>query len=474
MNKNEEYIVTIEDIGNDGEGIGHIEGMTVFVKDAALLDVVRVKIIKLKKNYCYARLMEIITPSAFRVNPLCENARRCGGCSLMHLDYAKQLEYKQNKVIGCLERIGGIRDVGRLLDVCCGMENPVHYRNKMQFPVGLNRDGKVVIGFYAGRTHSIIDTDVCLTGHPVNDYIIGEVKTLFQREVEKDKSLIYNEELHTGLIRHLLTRVGFATGELMVCLVINGTDIRKIEGAFVDAVSAAVDKYNKACNSKIVLKSLSININTDRTNKILGDTCKAIYGLPYITDYIDDVKYNISPLSFYQVNPVQTQRLYGKALEYAGLTGGELVWDMYCGIGTISLFLAKRARHVYGVEIIPQAIEDARRNAKINSIENATFYVGKAEEVVPRLFEEGAEHSHPDVIVVDPPRKGMDAELINTIVDMSPERLVYVSCDPATLGRDIKILTQKGFSLEKFSVYDQFCHSTHVETVCLLSKKCPV
>ena len=496
MKKNDVYEITIEDIGTDGEGIGHIyeagsdKGIAVFVKDAVIGDVASVKLIKVKKNYAYGRLMEVIIPSPYRVEPVCTNARRCGGCSIMHMSYEKQLDYKWNKVRNCLERIGGISDVADIMEPIYGMEKPYNFRNKMQFPVGLDRDGKVQIGFYAGRTHSIIDLEQCHIGHPVNDYIVAELKSWLQKWQDKTGVFIYDEEAHKGLVRHILTRVGFVTGELMVCLIINGNSIEKYVGdmncedELRQAVIKAVEKYNQSIQSQnldtprssleIKLTSLSININRDKTNRILGDKCKTLWGQDYISDYIGEIRFNISPMSFYQVNPAQTKVLYDKAVEYADLSGNEVVWDMYCGIGTISLSLAKKAGKVYGVEIVPQAIEDAKVNAKINDMTNTEFFCGKAEEVVPAFYrgEIGDGESagkHPDVIVVDPPRKGCDSVLLDTIHAMAPKRLVYVSCDPATLARDVKILMEKGFKLEKVAVVDQFGHSGHTEAVVRMS-----
>lgn len=510
MKKNDIYEITIEDIGNDGEGIGHIAsqgGFTVFVKDTVVGDVARVKLVKLKKNYGYGRLEEIIAPSPYRVEALCPNARRCGGCAIMHMDYKKQLDYKWNKVKGCLERIGGISNVADIMEPIYGMAEPYHFRNKMQFPVDIDRNGKVQIGFYAGRTHSIIDLRRCHIGHPVNDYIVEELRPWLQKWQDKTGCFIYDEEAHKGLVRHILTRVGFVTGELMVCIIINGNGIGKFVGdikaeeELKAAIDKAVTRYNldmayatKDNFLEIKLTSLSININRDKTNRILGDRCRTLWGEDCISDYIGDIKFNISPMSFYQVNPAQTKVLYDKAVEYAGLTENEVVWDMYCGIGTISLSLAKKARKVYGVEIVPQAIEDAKVNSEINDLTNTEFFCGKAEEVVPAFYRGelsedkegamgsgvsatandagmGASGKHPDVIVVDPPRKGCDSVLLDTIHAMAPKRLVYVSCDPATLARDVKLLVEKGFKLEKVAVVDQFGHSTHVETVVLLSQQ---
>ncbi len=454
--KNENYQVLIEDMGNDGEGIGHVQGMTVFVKDAVVGDLAEVKIVKVKKNIAYGRLMKLITPSPYRVEPVCDKAKRCGGCTMQQVSYEQQLEYKWNKVKNCLQRIGKMENVEAIMEKpAYGMDDPFHYRNKAQFPVGRDKNGNVVIGFYAGRSHDIIDTESCAIGAPVNDQIVAIVRSF----IEDNHISIYDEETGRGLVRHILIRVGFTTKEIMVCLVTNGNKLPHSEILIDELVK--VDGMTSIC----------LNVNMENTNRILGDKCITLWGQSYITDYIGDIKYQISPLSFYQVNPVQTNVLYNKALEYADLSGDETVWDMYCGIGTISLFLAQKAKKVYGVEIVPQAIDDARHNAEINGITNAEFFVGKAEEVVPDIYKKGGDGSHADVVVVDPPRKGCDQVLLDTLVHMAPERIVYVSCDPATLARDVKILQEKGYEAKKVAVVDQFCHSGHVETVVKLSLK---
>ncbi len=454
--KNENYQVLIEDMGNDGEGIGHVQGMTVFVKDAVVGDLAEVKIVKVKKNIAYGRLMKLITPSPYRVEPVCDKAKRCGGCTMQQVSYEQQLEYKWNKVKNCLQRIGKMENVEAIMEKpAYGMDDPFHYRNKAQFPVGRDKNGDVVIGFYAGRSHDIIDTESCAIGAPVNDQIVAIVRSF----IEDNYISTYDEETGRGLVRHILIRVGFTTKEIMVCLVTNGNKLPHSEILIDELVK--VDGMTSIC----------LNVNMENTNRILGDKCITLWGQSYITDYIGDIKYQISPLSFYQVNPVQTNVLYNKALEYADLSGDETVWDMYCGIGTISLFLAQKAKKVYGVEIVPQAIDDARHNAEINGITNAEFFVGKAEEVVPDIYKNGGDGSHADVVVVDPPRKGCDQVLLDTLVHMAPERIVYVSCDPATLARDVKILQEKGYVAKKVAVVDQFCHSGHVETVVKLSLK---
>lgn len=463
MQKNDVVTVTIEDIGVNGEGIGKVDGYTLFIKDAMIGDVIEAKVMKAKKHYGYARLQQILTPSPERVEkPACPMARKCGGCQIQEMKYDAQLAFKEGKVRGNLERIGGVP--GELLDTVMesivGMgECPFHYRNKAQFPIGTDKEGHVIAGFYAGRTHSIIPNTECVLGVPVNK----EILELILAFMEEFKISAYNEETHTGLLRHVLIRYGFKTDEIMVCLIVNGGKLPHAD--------ILVERLCKIPG----MTSITLNVNRARTNVIMGDTIKLLWGQTYITDYIGTVKYQISPLSFYQVNPVQTEKLYSLALEYANLTGEETVWDLYCGIGTISLFLAQKAKKVYGVEIVPPAIEDAKNNAKINGIENAEFYVGKAEEVLPAYYNEYAkthngETAYADVIVVDPPRKGCEESLLETIVDMQPERVVYVSCDSATLARDVKFLREHGYEFTKVRPVDQFPHTVHVETVVLMSK----
>ncbi|MEE0861597.1 MAG: 23S rRNA (uracil(1939)-C(5))-methyltransferase RlmD [Lachnospiraceae bacterium] len=455
VKKNDEYIVTIEDMGSEGEGVGKIDGYTVFVKDALPGEEARIKITKAGKNFGYGRLMEVITPSEYRVEPKCPIARKCGGCQIQEMSYEAQLAFKEKKVQNNLERIGKISPSEYEMCTIIGMDEPYNYRNKAQYPVGLDKEGNIVMGFYAGRTHSIIPCEDCAIGDKINSEILAIVKS----HMEEYKIQPYNEETHKGVVRHVLIRRGFTTNQCMVCIIINGSELK--------GSTKLVERFKNIEG----MTSISININKEKTNVIMGKTVIDLYGEGYIEDYIGDVKFRISPLSFYQVNPVQTKELYGKALEFAGLTGEETVWDMYCGVGTISLFLAKAARKVYGVEIVPEAIEDARKNAKINNIENAEFFVGKAEEVVPKMYREyglGA-----DVVVVDPPRKGCDEKLLETMISMSPEKIVYVSCDSATLARDLEYLKAHGYGVKKVQPVDMFPHSVHVETVILLSRKTP-
>ncbi len=463
IQKNDEYTIVIESMGSEGEGIGRVDGYPLFVKDAVEGDTVKVKVLKTKKSYGYARLLEIVNPSEHRSSPRCHVARQCGGCQLQHVSYEKQLAFKEEKVKNCLQRIGGFqvakaevaKDGDIIMEPVIGMTEPYYYRNKAQFPVGLDKEGNLVTGFYAARSHSIIGNTDCLIQAKENNEILAIILT-FLKEFHISS---YDETRHEGLVRHILTRVGFATKEVMVCIVINGYDLPKKD--------ILIERLCKIPH----MTSICLNINREKTNVILGDTVKTIWGEDYITDYIGEVKFHISALSFYQVNPEQTLKLYSQALEYADLQGNEIVWDLYCGIGTISLFLAGKAKQVYGVEIVPQAIEDARNNARLNGITNAEFYVGAAEDVVPKLYKEQGIKA--DVIVVDPPRKGCASTLLDTIVAMAPAKVVYVSCDPATLARDLKYLAENNYEVKKARPVDMFGHSAHVETVVLLSQKKP-
>ena len=453
--KNREYEITIEDITLSGEGVGRIDGYALFVKDALAGDRIIAKVTKVRKNYGFGRLMKIIEPSPDRVDAPCPVAKSCGGCTLMAMSYEKQLEFKTNLIRNNLSRIGGITDI--CVPPVIGMENPYRYRNKAQFPVGLDKNGCIVTGFYAGRTHTIIPCDDCLIGSDVNAVILAKIK----EHMLKYNIKPYDEDSHTGLIRHILIRIGAATGQIMVCIIING---RSLPGE--NELVKTLQNLSFSGDRKIA--SILLNFNSERTNVIMGDECRLLWGTSYIEDYIGDVRYRISAQSFYQVNPAQTKVLYDLALEYAGLTGEETVWDLYCGIGTISLFLAQKAGKVYGVEIVPQAIEDARMNASINGITNAEFYVGKAEEVLPEQYERNGIYA--DVIVVDPPRKGCDTAVLDTMVKMAPKRIVYVSCDSATLARDLKYLREKGYEVRKVQGVDQFAMTGHVETVVLMSR----
>ena len=479
MKKNDEFEIDITDIGNEGEGIGKYEGMTFFIKGGVPGDRILAGATKLKKTYGYARLVKVIKASPFRVTPKCPISEKCGGCQIQSLSYEKQLELKERKITENLIRIGGFSPefIKEHMDLIVGMEEPFHYRNKAQYPIGTDKGNQPIAGFYAGRTHSIIPNTRCYLGADENEEILNIILSY----MKEYKIEAYDETTGKGLIRHVLIRKGFSTGELMVCLVIN-KNITELP-------------YQESLIRRLAeipgMKSIAVNINTENTNVIMGNEVHTIWGAPTISDIIhvrdmqkegfpftgDALTFKISPLSFYQVNPVQTEKLYSLALEYAGLTGKETVWDLYCGIGTISLFMAGSAKQVYGVEIVPQAIDDAKENAERNGITNARFFVGKAEEVLPAFYEgkigdkkASDDMLHPDVIVVDPPRKGCDEACLSTMLKMQPERIVYVSCDSATLARDLKILCDGGYEIQKIRGVDQFAMTVHVETVVLMSK----
>lgn len=469
--KDDLLTVEITDIGNDGEGIGKIDGYTLFIKDAVIGDKVKTKIMKAKKNYAYAHLEEVITPSKDRVKPRCPIARQCGGCQIQNMSYESQLRFKQSKVRNNIVRLGGFdeKEIDSIMEPIIGMDDPFKYRNKAQFPVGKDKNGKVVTGFYAGHSHNIIPNTDCIIGVPDNK----EILEIIIAHMEKNHIEPYDEVTGKGLVRHILIRKGFVSGQLMVCLVINYKNKNNTESIYIKNQDELISKLSSIDG----MTSISVSINIEKTNVIMGTEIHTIWGQDTIKDTLCGLEFNISPLSFYQVNPVQTEKLYGQAIEYAGLTGNETVWDLYCGIGTITLSMSKKAKQVYGVEIIPQAIDDANDNAARNNISNAKFYVGKAEEVLPDFYEKESEKDsssnalHPDVIVVDPPRKGCDQMCLDTMLKMAPNRIVYVSCDSATLARDLRILCDGGYKLEHVRPCDMFPMSVHVETVCLLSKK---
>ena len=457
----------IVDMDSDGLGIGKADGYTVFVKDAVVGDTCRVKIMKAKKNYGYARLEEILIPSSFRVMPKCEKAKACGGCQLQAVSYERQLEFKNDKVKNNLVRIGGFEEsfIESIKETIIGAENPFRYRNKAQYPVAFDKkNNEIVTGFYAGHTHSVIPVKDCVLGPEEFGLIMAEIVEWMKAE----RVWAYSAEPKVNGIRHVLLRKGYTTGELMVCLVISREYLIK-DKAKACLIERLTSKFEG-------IKNISVSVNPDDTNVIMGKTYETLWGSDTIEDYIGELKFKISPLSFFQINPVQTKLLYEKALEYASLSGGETVWDLYCGIGTISLFLATKAGKVYGIEIIKEAIDDARENAKVNNLTNTEFFVGKAEEVLPEFYEKTDDNraKNPDVIVVDPPRKGCDDACLETMLKMQPKRIVYVSCDSATLARDLRILAEGGYELKRWCACDQFSQTIHVETVCLLSKKCPV
>jgi 23S rRNA (uracil1939-C5)-methyltransferase len=448
---NKEYIVDIVDVGQGGVGIGKYNGFTVFVEGGLIDDKLKVKIINSKKKYSVGEIVEIIDKSPYRVDRNCdESLKECGGCQIQELDYKKQLEIKTNEVKQTISRIGKLEDV--VIHETIGMDVPFRYRNKAQFPIG-KKDGETVLGFYKKKSHEIIPSNKCVIQHDLNDKILQIIKTY----IDNYKISVYDENKNTGLIRHLVTKIGFKTGEVMVVLVINGNILPNTQ-ELVHVLKESIPGF----------KTLVLNINKEKTNAILGKTNKTIYGDGRINDYIGELVFEISPLSFFQVNPIQTEILYNKALEYANLKENDVVFDIYCGIGTISLFLAQKANKVYGIEIVEDAIKDAKRNADLNNLHNTEFYAGKAEEVVPKLYKEGKKAN---VVVVDPPRKGCDERVLDTIVSMKPDRVVYVSCNPSTLARDLNYLNQKGYKCVEIQPVDMFPHTMHVECVALIEKK---
>ncbi|OEF97040.1 23S rRNA (uracil(1939)-C(5))-methyltransferase RlmD [Desulfuribacillus alkaliarsenatis] len=450
VQKNQTIELHIHTLGHDGQGIGRYEDFTVFVPEALPGEYIQAKIIKVQKNYAVGKLLEISDnkTASLRVDPLCGIAKRCGGCQLQHMDYQAQLLFKQQLVIDNLERIGKFKDIQ--VHPTIGMENPWSYRNKAQVPIGsTDSEAGLISGFYAAKSHEIIPFDSCAIQHSQNDELVLAVRKI----AEKYGVSAYNEKLHKGLLRHIVVRTAFTTNEVMVVIVVNGKSMPHQDKIINEIATLSAN-----------IKSICLSINTKKTNVIFGEQTKVLYGSDKIFDYIGDIRFGISARSFYQVNPVQTEVLYTKALEYAALTGKETVIDAYCGIGTITLFLAQKAKKVYGVEIVPEAIEDAKYNAEINGITNVEFAVAKAEDWIPKLS------IRPEVIVVDPPRKGCDQALLDTIIDMRPKRVVYVSCNPSTLARDLRILADGGYELKEVQPVDMFPHTTHVECVVLMSR----
>ena len=429
-------------------GVGRIEGFTVFVEGALPEENVIARIVKVQKTFAYGKLLNINKQSQRRVTPPCGIMKKCGGCQLQHLDYKAQLCNKTQMVKDIMERIGGFKDIA--VHDAIGMQEPWRYRNKAQFPVGFSDD--VVIGFYANRSHDIVDTDKCVIQDEINDKVIA----IFKQYLKKFKISIYNEAANKGLIRHIVTRKGFKTGEAMICIVINGESLPKTDYLVEQLVESVPE-----------IKSIVLNVNRKQSNVILGDKNIVIYGEEAIFDYIGQFKFRISPNSFFQVNPIQTDVLYSKALEYAALSGNETVFDAYCGIGTISLFLSQKAKKVYGVEIVPQAIDNAKENAVLNNVDNVEFILGESEKVIPEMYQKGIKA---DVIVVDPPRKGCGQELLDVIAEMQCPRVVYVSCNPATLARDLKYLVEKGYTVQEVQPVDMFPHTSHCEVCCLIER----
>ncbi|EKQ50401.1 MULTISPECIES: 23S rRNA (uracil(1939)-C(5))-methyltransferase RlmD [unclassified Clostridium] len=453
IENNKEYIVKIDSLGYEGEGVAKINRYPIFIPGALKGETVKVEITKSKKNYAHGRLLEVLEKSNERKSPECIDYEKCGGCTLMHLSYEGQLDFKYNRVKDCIERIAGLD--GKIVKYPIGMKNPYRYRNKAIFSVG-SKENELSIGFFSEKTHEIVNVNSCQIQDKASDRIIEIIRSWMMKNAiaSAKKDGVFFEQ---GLIRNIMIRKGFKTNEVMVVLVTTDKEIPYKE-----------ELISKLKNEIINLKSLIQNINNKDTNVVLGDKNITLWGQDYISDYIGQYKFNISPLSFFQVNPIQTEILYGKALEYADLNGDEIVFDAYCGTGTITLFLSQKAKKVYGVEIVDQAIEDAVNNARANTINNSKFYVGKSEEVIPRLIKEGIK---PDVIVVDPPRKGCDVRLLEAIGRAKPERIVYVSCDPGTLARDLKHLEEMEYKTLEVQPVDMFPNTKHVECVVVMHRK---
>lgn len=450
IDKNKDYIIKIDSYGHEGEGVGKINNFTVFVKGAIKGETVKVKLIKVNKTYGIAKLLEVIVPSQHREKPVCSIYKRCGGCNLQHISYTEQLNFKTQRVKDVMERVGKLEDAK--IHNTIGMEFPYNYRNKVQLPVGFI-DSEVVVGFYAPRSHDIINMEHCYIQSKLGDKIIHILKEW----MKENKIKSYDEKTHSGIVRHIMLREGFRTKEVMVVVVTNGVKLPNSKSL-----------VQKLRENILNLKSVIQNINEDKTNVILGQKSITLWGKDTISDYIGDFRFNISPLSFFQVNPIQTEVLYNKAMEYADLNGDEIVFDAYCGTGTISLFLSKKAKMVFGVEIISQAIDNANENKKENNVDNVEFIVGKSEEEIPKLIKSGI---NPDVIVLDPPRKGCEESLLHAIAKAAPKKIVYVSCDPATLARDLRILEDLNYRALEIQPVDMFPQSAHIENVTLLTRK---
>ena len=450
IEKNKEYVVDIIDNGFQGEGIAKIDGLTIFIPNAIKGEKIKILIVKVLSSHAFGKIIEIIKPSKYRVESDCPTYKRCGGCSLRHVEYKETLKMKQNAVQSLVNKTLNTKIQVQETE---GMEYPYHYRNKAQYPVGLNKDGKPVMGVFANRTHEIIPIDTCYIQNEQTEEI---AKFIFNFLVNNNISF-YNEKTQKGLVRHIVTKIGIKTNEIMCIIVINGDSFPK-ENELVR------DLKNKFPNIKSIIK----NINTKNTNVILGKENINLFGNGYITDVLGNYKFKISPMSFYQVNPVQAEKLYNLGVKYAEITKNDIVFDLYCGIGTISLCMSKYAKKVYGVEIVEEAIEAAKENAKINNIENTEFIAGDVEKVLSNLIDN--KKVIPDIIMVDPPRRGLDNTSVENIKKVSPKKLVYISCNPATLMRDLAKL-EDIYEIKNIKPVDMFPYTSHVEVCSLLELK---
>ena len=450
IEKNKEYVVDIIDNGFQGEGIAKIDGLTIFIPNAIKGEKIKILIVKVLSSHAFGKIIEIIKPSKYRVESDCPTYKRCGGCSLRHVEYKETLKMKQNAVQSLVNKTLNTKIQVQETE---GMEYPYHYRNKAQYPVGLNKDGKPVMGVFANRTHEIIPIDTCYIQNEQTEEI---AKFIFNFLVNNNISF-YNEKTQKGLVRHIVTKIGIKTNEIMCIIVINGDSFPK-ENELVR------DLKNKFPNIKSIIK----NINTKNTNVILGKENINLFGNGYITDVLENYKFKISPMSFYQVNPVQAEKLYNLGVKYAEITKNDIVFDLYCGIGTISLCMSKYAKKVYGIEIVEEAIEAAKENAKINNIENTEFIAGDVEKVLSNLIDN--KKVIPDIIMVDPPRRGLDNTSVENIKKVSPKKLVYISCNPATLMRDLAKL-EDIYEIKNIKPVDMFPYTSHVEVCSLLELK---
>ena len=450
VEKNKEYIVDIIDTGFQGEGIAKIDGLTIFIPNAIKGEKLKILIVKVLSSHAFGKIVEIIEKSPYRIESDCTTYKRCGGCSLRHIKYEETLKMKQNAVQSLVNKT--LKNKIEVEDTL-GMENPYHYRNKAQYPVGLNKDGKPVIGVFANRTHEIIPINTCFIQNKQTEEI---AKYIFEFLVKNNIS-VYNEKTQKGLVRHIVTKIGIKTNEIMCILVINGKEMPK-EKELVEELT------NKFKNIKTIVK----NINTKNTNVILGNENINLYGDGYISDILGDYKFKISPMSFYQVNPIQAEKLYNLGVEFANITKDDIVFDLYCGIGTISLFMSKFAKKVYGVEIVEEAIVAAKENAKMNNVDNTEFIAGDVEKILDELVN--VKQIMPDIIMVDPPRRGLDNTSIENIKKVRPKKLVYISCNPASLVRDLAKL-EEIYEVKQITPVDMFPFTSHVEVCALLELK---
>ena len=448
LKKNDRINLNIESCSSNGSGVGHYEGMAVFVPATAVGDEITAHILKVKKTYAFAKVESVITPSPERIEAECPVYLKCGGCVFSHMNYKAEAELKAAHVAECFRRIGGIDPE---FEPVIAADTDKRYRNKAQFPVAFD-NGEIKMGFYSSHSHRVIHCPDCLL-QPEN---FEKILAVFSKYIKENGVTVYDETAHKGLLRHVYLRKGTKSGEIMVCAVINGNKLPN-EDKLVSALTEAEPS----------IRSILINVNKEKTNVILGKTCRTLWGEDYITDILCGLTFRISPLSFYQVNRNQAEKLYNKAAEYADLSGNETVFDLYCGAGTIGLSMASKAKEIIGVEIVPEAIEDAKLNMQINGITNARFLCGDAAEAAETLKNEGIQ---PDVIILDPPRKGCSPDMINTAAQMQPKRIVYVSCDPATLARDCRIFADLGYTAVKATPVDMFPRTGHIECVCLLIK----